>query len=39
MKTVLPQLELKEKNPGAHFFSGVVRITQRDYETVVGRVP
>jgi hypothetical protein len=35
MKTVLPQLELKESNPSAHFFSGVVRITQRDYETVV----
>ena len=34
MKTALPQLELKETNPGAHFFSGVVRITQRDYETV-----
>lgn len=43
MKTVLPQLELKEKNPGAHFLSGVIRITQRDYETVVaagtGRAP
>jgi hypothetical protein len=35
MKTVLPQLELKESNPSAHFFSGVIRITQRDYETVV----
>jgi Type I restriction enzyme R protein N terminus (HSDR_N) len=35
MKTVLPQLELRESNPSAHFFSGVVRITQRDYETVV----
>ena len=43
MKTVLPQLELKETNPNAHFFSGVVRITQSDYETVVavgaGKVP
>jgi hypothetical protein len=43
MKTVLPQLELKESNPSAHFFSGVIRITQRDYETVVaagtGRAP
>jgi hypothetical protein len=35
MKTVLPQLELKESNPSAHFFSGVVRITKRDYEAVV----
>ena len=35
MKTVLPQLELKESNPSAHFFSGVIRITQRDYESVV----
>jgi hypothetical protein len=35
MKTVLPQLELKESNPSAHFFSGVIRITQRDYEMVV----
>jgi hypothetical protein len=35
MKTVLSQLELSATNPSAHFFSGVVRITQRDYETVV----
>lgn len=35
MKTVLPQLELKESNPSARFFSGVIRITQRDYESVV----
>src|SRR6266511_6080111 len=28
MKAVLPRLELKEKNPDAHFFSGVVRITE-----------
>lgn len=35
MKTVLSQLELKESNPSAHFFSGVIRITQRDFETVV----
>ena len=35
MRTVLSTLELRETNPSAHFFSGVVRITQRDYETVV----
>jgi hypothetical protein len=35
MKTVLPQLELKETDPNARFFSGVVRISQPDYETVV----
>lgn len=35
MKSVLPQLELRETNPGAHFYSGVVRIKQQDYETVV----
>jgi hypothetical protein len=35
MKTVLPKLAIKETNPGAHFFSGVVRITKEDYETVV----
>jgi hypothetical protein len=35
MKTVLPQLALKETNPGAHFFSGVVRVTTEDYEAVV----
>jgi Type I restriction enzyme R protein N terminus (HSDR_N) len=43
MKSVLPQLVLKERNPGAHFFSGVVRITKEDYETVIafgaGEVP
>jgi Type I restriction enzyme R protein N terminus (HSDR_N) len=43
MKSVLPQLALKETNPGAHFFSGVVRVTKEDYETVVaigaGKVP
>jgi hypothetical protein len=43
MKTVLPQLELSATNPSAHFFSGVVRITLHDYETVVaagtGAVP
>lgn len=35
MKSVLPKLALKETNPGAHFFSGVVRVTKTDYETVV----
>ncbi len=35
MKSVLPQLALKETNPGAHFFSGVVRVTKEDFETVV----
>lgn len=35
MKTVLPELDLGESNPSAHFFSGVIRITQRDYETVM----
>jgi hypothetical protein len=35
MKMVLPELALKETNPGAHFFSGVVRVTKEDYETVV----
>jgi hypothetical protein len=43
MKSVLPQLALKEKNPGARFFSGVIRITKEDYETVVavgaGKLP
>jgi predicted type IV restriction endonuclease len=43
MKSVLPQLALKESNPGAHFFSGVVRVTKEDYETVVaigtGKLP
>ena len=35
MKTVLSSLELVQTNPGARFFSGVIRITQRDYEDVV----
>ena len=35
MKTVLTSLELAGTKPGAHFFSGVIRITERDYETVV----
>jgi hypothetical protein len=35
MKTVLPQLRLRETNPAAQFFSGVVRIKKEDYETVV----
>jgi predicted type IV restriction endonuclease len=35
MKSILPELTLKESNPGAHFFSGVVRLRQEDYETVV----
>jgi hypothetical protein len=35
MKSVLPQLAFKETNPGARFFSGVIRITKEDYETVV----
>jgi hypothetical protein len=35
MKTVLSKLALKETNPGAHFFSGVVRVSKEDYETVV----
>lgn len=43
MKSVLPQLALKEANPGAHFFSGVARVTKEDFETVVaigtGKVP
>jgi hypothetical protein len=43
MKSVLLQLALKETNPGARFFSGVVRVTKEDYETVVavgtGKVP
>jgi predicted type IV restriction endonuclease len=34
MKTVLPELALKETNPGAHFFSGVVRISKEDYERI-----
>jgi predicted type IV restriction endonuclease len=43
MKVVLPNLRLKESNPGARFFSGVIRITKEDYETVAsfgaGQVP
>jgi hypothetical protein len=43
MKSVLPQLALKQTNPGARFFSGVIRITKEDYETVVavgtGKLP
>ena len=43
MKTVLPSLRLTESNPGARFFSGVIRITKEDYETVAalgaGHVP
>jgi hypothetical protein len=35
IKAVLPQLALAETNPGAHFFSGVVRIKQEDYERIV----
>ena len=35
MKSVLSQLALKETNPGTHFFSGVVRLTKEDYDTVV----
>jgi hypothetical protein len=35
IKNVLSRLLLKETNPGAQFFSGVVRITNEDYETVV----
>jgi hypothetical protein len=35
MKSVLPQLALKETNPRAQFFSGVVRVTKEDYETVL----
>ncbi len=35
IKTILPKLALSEKNPGAHFFSGVIRITQDDYATAV----
>jgi hypothetical protein len=35
MKSVLPQLVLKETNPNAQFFSGVVRVTTGDYEAVV----
>ena len=33
--TILPKLAMSEKNPGAHFFSGVIRITQDDYATAV----
>jgi predicted type IV restriction endonuclease len=36
MKSVLPHLDLRETNPNAHFFAGVARIKQHDYETVVG---
>jgi hypothetical protein len=35
IKSVLSRLLLKETNPGAQFFSGVVRITNEDYQTVV----
>jgi Type I restriction enzyme R protein N terminus (HSDR_N) len=35
MKTVISQLNLFETNPQGRFFSGVARITQRDYELVV----
>lgn len=35
MKSILQSLELKETNPNAHFFGGVARIKQKDYETVV----
>src|SRR5262245_17750319 len=35
MKTVLPQLDVKETNPSARFFSGVINITKEDYETVL----
>jgi hypothetical protein len=34
LKSVLPQLALKETNPGARF-SGVVRLTDEDYRTIV----
>jgi predicted type IV restriction endonuclease len=34
IKSVLPRLPLRETNPRAQFFSGVVRITSEDYETV-----
>ena len=36
IKSVLAKLELKETNPGAQFFSGVVRIKQGAYETILG---
>jgi hypothetical protein len=43
MTSVLPHLALKETNPGAQFFSGVIRVTKEDYERVVavgeGAVP
>jgi hypothetical protein len=35
MKTVLPQLDLRASNPGARFMSGVVRITDHDFTTVL----
>ena len=35
IKTILAELALSGTNPGAHFFSGVIRITQADYETTV----
>jgi hypothetical protein len=34
IKTVLGRLDLHETNPNAQFFSGVVRITNEDYESV-----
>jgi hypothetical protein len=35
MKNVLAQLPLSKTNPNAQFFSGVVRVTKEDYETIV----
>lgn len=32
IKAVLAQLALAETNPGAHFFSGVVRVKQQDFD-------
>lgn len=35
MRTAMPGLDLEKTNPQALFFSGVTRVTQRDYEAVV----
>ena len=35
MKRVLPQLTLKQTNPRARFFSGVVRLADEDYRRII----
>jgi predicted type IV restriction endonuclease len=35
IKSILDELPLRESNPAAHFFSGVVRIKEEDYQRVV----